>query len=778
MEQEENYLKKELYSSIKKNDSIFEFLQAGSLDGIWYWDLQKPENEWISPQFWEILGYDPTEKKHLSSEWQNLIFPDDLKVSIENFEKHCKDPNHPYDQIVRYKHKNGSTVWIRCRGIAIRDENGKPVRMLGAHNDLTNLKQSEIKLIESEEHFRALFENAPLGYQSLDINGNFIEVNETWCKTLGYEKHEIIGRNFSEFLHPDFREHFQKNFPKFKSMGYILGVEFEMIKKDGSEIIVSFNGKIGHQNDGSFKQTHCILRDITEQKSIEDALKNSENRFRSITENAVDYIFIKDRDRKYTFVNSAMKNLLGLPENEILGKTPEEIFGPKEGNIIKEVDDRAFAGETVNETRELIIGEKKLAFNTLQTSLTVENGMVTSIMGIVRDVTKQKQLEEQLQQSEKMRAIGQLAGGIAHDFNNQLAGIVGYADILRLELSNNPELSYYADNILLTSKRAADLTSQLLAFARKGKYLTIPVDIHMIIVEVVNILHRTIDKRIVIRQLLEAQFPITEGDPTQIQNAVMNIALNARDAMPNGGELIFATTVKPLETEYCVNNPYEIIPGKYIQLCITDNGKGMDEATKSKIFEPFFTTKDQGKGTGMGLASVYGTLKSHGGAINVYSEPDHGTTMKLYFPLVEKGEENNVPMKGEDEAIIGEAHILLVDDEDVVIDTASRMLKNMGYKVSIARNGKEAIEFFKENWKIIDLVILDMVMPKLNGKETNSALKKINPAVLVLLSSGYSINGEAQKILDEGVNGFIQKPYRRVELAQAVNKILKGNRKN
>lgn len=597
-----------------------------------------------------------------------------------------------------------------------------------------------------------------IDYKITDVNPAFEEItNISKNKAIGKLASDLYGTGEPPFL---------EIFARVADTG-----QAEILEVFWPPMNKHFNVSVISPQKGFFA---TIFFDISEFKKATEALKNSENRFRSITENAVDYIFIKDKERKYTFVNNAMMKLLGLPENEIIGKTPEEIYGPHEGKIVREVDDRTFSGETVNETRELLIGNEQRAYNTIQTALTVEEGIISSIMGIVRDVTDSKRLEEQLKQSDKMRAIGQLAGGIAHDFNNQLAGIVGYSELLRKKISKNPKLAFYVDNILLATKRASELTSQLLAFARKGKYLSVPVDIHSIVVEVVNILKRTIDKRIIIKQHLDAQQTITLGDPTQIQNAVLNVALNSRDAMQNGGEVLFSTSVVAFGAELCRKHPYEILPGDYIQLCVTDNGTGMDETTKMRIFEPFFSTKEPGKGTGMGLASVYGTMKNHGGAVFVYSEPGHGTTMKLLFPLNSHGKENVDQPEKEESAVPGNAHILLVDDEEFALDAANRMLEDAGFKVSMCRNGKEAIEFYENNWKSIDMVILDMVMPEINGKDTFIALRKINPEVIVFLSSGYSLNGEAQKILDEGIKAFIQKPYRWIELSKLINETLKN----
>ncbi|MGD9201658.1 MAG: response regulator, partial [Chitinispirillia bacterium] len=512
------------------------------------------------------------------------------------------------------------------------------------------------------------------------------------------------------------------------------------------------------------------------QNCKDEAIK-SEEKMKTLLETAPDAIVTSDLDWTITSCNNAALKLLNFQtKKNLIGQSALKLIAPDD-------EERALSNmkklKKVNTHHaEYLIncGEKGMIPIKISASILFDKDKKPyGIIYIARDISESRELEEKLRQSEKMQAIGQLAGGIAHDFNNQLAGIVGYADLIREEVPNNSELFQYADNILLSSKKAMDLTAKLLAFARKGRYLRVMVDLHYVITEVVTVLNRTIDKRIKIRQIFEAKSPVTNGDPTQIQNAIMNIALNSSDAMPKGGKLIFATEILTLDDDYCNDNSFEICPGQYIQVSVTDNGEGIPEDTKKRIFEPFFTTKPQGKGTGMGLPSVYGTMINHKGAINVYSESGYGTTINLYFPLETVGEEQVIPPTFEFTPDGKGSHILLIDDEEFVLKVASVILEKSGYKVSKALNGKEALEFYGKSWKDIDLVILDMIMPELNGKDTYVEMKKINPQILALLSSGYSINDQAQEILDKGVQGFIKKPYRKTELLHKISDILETN---
>jgi len=317
-----HYLKRELYELVKSDERIFDFLQQGSMDGLWYWDLEKPENEWMNERFWETLGYDPNDMPHLASAWQNIINQDDLKLAIDNFNKHLADPNHPYDQEVRYTHKNGSVVWVRCRGMAIRDEKGNPLRMLGVHQDITALKetqqtlyQEKQKALDNYEKYKAMYENTPLAFQSLDINGNIIDINPQWLKTLQYERSEVIGKWFGDFLHKDFVNHFRKNFPKFKKQGCITNVQFKMQKKNGQYIDVSFEGCIGYDDQNNFRQTYCTFKDITQQKRAEEKLLFLN---KSITE----LLTIDNKQQLFEYFTQSIKSV--YPETIVLYVSVDE----------------------------------------------------------------------------------------------------------------------------------------------------------------------------------------------------------------------------------------------------------------------------------------------------------------------------------------------------------------------------------------------------------------------------------------------------------------------
>jgi signal transduction histidine kinase/ActR/RegA family two-component response regulator len=390
------------------------------------------------------------------------------------------------------------------------------------------------------------------------------------------------------------------------------------------------------------------------------------------------------------------------------------------------------------------------------------------------DSTSRKKAEEErakvredLAQAQKMQAIGQLAGGIAHDFNNQLAAILGYAELLQGNLAGNVKLRTYADRVIAGINRAADLTRKLLAFAHKGKYIERPVNMHSIIKEVIELLERSIDKRITIDLQLKAPTAVTLGDPTQLQNVILNLGLNGRDAMPEGGTLTFATDIRIVDAPFRTRHSSTVAPGRYLMISVSDTGTGIDHETQKHLFEPFFTTKPMGKGTGMGLAASYGAVTQHNGTITVYSEINRGTIFNVYLPLHSENKETAPPMTDVTQ-IPGNPRVLIVDDESMVADMANELLTTMGCTARLCANGREAIELYQTSWKEFDLVLLDMIMPEMNGTDAFKQMKSINPQVKVIISSGYSMNNEAQILLNLGARTFIQKPYTRQTLARAI----------
>ena len=546
-----------------------------------------------------------------------------------------------------------------------------------------------------------------------------------------------------------------------------------------------------HHTDGTISKQAMIL-DITERKRAEEALRvslqekealnqklrASEEYLRQILDQAPLSMAIVATNGTVEFINRKCTETFGytradIPDLDHFWKPviPDEAYRAEVQTIW---NNRV---ETAKRLHAPIEGhEYQVVCKDGSTKMVIVLGVVIrdAIFILIEDITERRSLERRLRQSEKMNAIGQLAGGMAHDFNNQLSGILGNAELLANRLED-PVLSRYAQSIIRTTLRAADLTKQILAFARKGKYVSQAMNLHTVISEAILLLQHSIDPRIVIHQHLTAKPSHILGDATQIQNAILNLAFNARDAMPLGGDLTIATSVVELPGSTGLT---DIPAGKCLRLQVIDTGHGMDAHTLHHLFEPFFTTKEPGKGTGLGLAAVYGTVRNHHGTITVTSTVGRGTTFDLYFPLLS----TPVPLPPSSEpkiktrSISERGHqILLIDDEAVVREVACKMLEGLGYQVTVCSDGVQALDLYRSDWKRFDLVLLDVVMPHISGREVFERLVAINPAVKVLVISGYSLAGDVQELLHQGASGFIQKPFQMAALDKAVQLALRGN---
>jgi len=496
---------------------------------------------------------------------------------------------------------------------------------------------------------------------------------------------------------------------------------------------------------------------------------NSERNYREIFNTSSDAIFIHDATTGDILdVNDRTMEIFGFSREELEATSFEILIPGIQPYTLEKA--QAYLKKTVSEGPQIFEWQfrRKDGDNIwVEVSLHLtEIGGQKRILALVRDIDNRKRMEEQLLQAEKLHAVGTLAGGVAHDFNNQLTGIIGWTDLIRDRITDDPDLETATTNILNSAKRASDLTAQLLAFARKGKFESKPLDVHVLIREVTDLLTHTIDKQITIETRLEAETPFITGDPSQLRNALLNLGVNARDAMPQGGRLVFATRNLDLvkEQELCRRRVVE--PGPFVEISVTDSGEGMDEETLKSIFEPFFTTKKATKGTGLGLAAVYGTINNHQGCIDVTSVPGAGSTFRVFLPLGCKPE---TPAKVENlSRDLGSGRLLVIDDEEILVKTVTAILRKNGYETVACTNSREGIERYRQSPGEFDMVLLDMIMPGMNGPQVFHALKEINPTVAVLLMSGATANHEVQDLVDAGAHGFLAKPFHPKDLSQAI----------
>jgi PAS domain S-box-containing protein len=641
---------------------------------------------------------------------------------------------------------------------------------------LAELKKVERELRESEERFWSLFDNAPMGYQSLNEQGNIIEVNETWCKTLRYTREELLGRNFSEFLFTDFHKKFEENFPKFKNQGYIRGVEFGMIKKDGTEITASIDGKIEYGDDGSFKQTHCVLQDITERKQAEEALNREKERAESYLKLAGVIMVAIDSQGLVTMINRKGCDILGYDEADVLGKDWFQNFVPERiAKVVNPVSEQLLQGEIEPveffENPVLTKSGKERLIAWHNSIIRNEKGEIIGHLSSGEDITEREKLQAQLVQAQKMESLGRMAGGIAHDFNNMLGAILGHAEVAMEKLDSSLQLHADLTGIRTAAERSADLTRQLLAFARQQTIAPRVLDLNVAVTGMLKMLRRLIGEDIDLVWLPGPDVWPVKVDPSQLDQILANLSLNAQDAIDGVGKVTIETSQAFFDETYCSAHG-GFVPGEYSQLTVSDSGCGMDKDTLDRLYEPFFTTKGMGKGTGLGLATVYGIVKQNHGFINVYSELGQGTSFKVFLPR-QAGKPERIPQK-DPAAPVARGHetILLVEDEPLILNLTTRMLKGLGYTVLAASTPGEAIRLAEAHSSEIPLLCTDVVMPEISGLDLVKILESSCPNIKCLYMSGYTANVITHHgVLDEGVQ-FIQKPFMIGDLAAKVRQTL------
>lgn len=770
-----------LAGELKESERELELTLSATTEGIWKWNFITDEL-YFSPGYYRMLGYEPGDFSAAFETWLDMIHPDDRERALNTATEYLRDKPGSYENHFRLRTKSGEYRHIVASGKVVeRDRNGNAVRMIGNHMDVTDRKIAEEALMESEKKYRSLFDNANDIIIYTDNEGGIVDINNRLEDIVGLRKQDVIGKKFYEIdlFSPGELQKSMQLLQAANEGGGPPVAEVTVRNTDGKDVLLEARPQLIYK-DGALKGISTILRDITERKRAEEMLRRSEEDYRTIFESANDALVIHDLENgSILHVNQKMCEMYGYTEDEA---KRIDIGAVSEGKAPYSLD------EAMIKIRKAIEGSpqvfewraKKKSGEVFWVEVNLKRiriGENDRLLSIVRDIEERKnseaekeKLNRQLLQAQKMEAVGQLAGGMAHDFNNMLGVIMGYGFMLLDDMDNNDEKRGYVEEILTAAKRSKELTSKLLTFSRKDKLNVKATGMDSVIGHVSSILERTLHRKIEIMKNIEPGMEV-EIDQNQIHQALLNICNNSRDAMPRGGALTIEAKRIRLEAARCSMCNAEL-EGEFCLLQVSDTGIGMTKDIQEKIFDPFFTTKGVGKGTGLGLSTSLGIIHSHGGHISVYSEPGRGTDMKIYLPLADctataadRPPDDTAVMRGNETALV-------VDDEKVILDMAANMLSSAGYQVITAEGGREAINKYRERQEDIDVVVLDIVMPDIDGEDVLEAIKSINPDAEIVISSGYSINGQAGTLMDKGANSFVQKPFTPHELTAAIRSVL------
>lgn len=665
-------------------------------------------------------------------------------------------------------------------GYAIRKKAQPVIEKLSSEIEKKTLALETLK--KNEERLDIALSVNNDGVFDLDTDSLEVFFDERFYAIAGYKPSDFPCK-FEEWtnrIHDDDRLRIDNAFRQFLAGALkVFDVEYRFKMNNNNWMWLRSRVKIVNRNlSQQAKRIIGTNTDITERKIAEIELRQNEENLRVTLNSIGDAVITTDIKGNITRMNPVAEKLTGWNISEAYGKelttvfiiinaiTREIAFNPVE-KVIRTGEIVGLANHTMlisKDGREYHIADSGAPIKT-------ETGLIIGVVLVFRDVTNDYMLQVQLRHSQKMDAVGQLASGVAHDFNNMLGGILMSAGLLNKYVGDKPEAQRPIKLICESAKHAAVLTQKLLTFSRKENKTTAYVDLHSVIKDTVALLETTIDRRIALTLKLSAENASVLGDHSLLQSCILNLGINASHAMPNGGEINFTTKTVQLDAEYCAKNPFNLKPGNFIQLEVKDKGIGISPENLSKIFEPFFTTKPIGQGTGLGLSTVYGTIQQHHGAISVSSIVKEGTTFHIFLPIFEGNLENFTdneeyfPKKGE-------GLILFVDDESVFRETVKESLEDLGYKVLTANNGSEAFEIYEKLYYKIDLVILDMMMPVMNGLDCFIAMKKINPKVRAILATGFIKENDLKRFKAEGIKEIINKPYIRNELFQKVDMVL------
>ncbi|MFP4434505.1 MAG: PAS domain S-box protein [Phycisphaerae bacterium] len=757
----------------------------GSGLGTWEWNVQT--NETVFNEQWAaMLGYTLEELTPYDyTTWERLVHPEDLPRASRALADCVEGRTTDYTCEFRMKHKDGHWVWILDRGrVMTRNDEGKPLSMFGTHTDITEIKQAEEEARNERDLSRSIIDHGPLGITIVNRDGVVEFANRLAEDVLGLSKSAIRGRTYNdadwEITAVDGTQFPDEHLPVHRVLRTgeaVHRVQHAIVWPNGQRRILSVNAAPLKNQEGCIDRIVCTIEDITERKEAEEALTESERRFQRMLGVVPDMISIHSPEMDILYSN--WHGFAAVPEdNRLVNTKCYKTYRGLDGLC------PGCRAVTVLESREPIHEEAELPDGTWVDLRVIplldKDNNVEMFMEWVRDITEQKQAEKerqrlgaQLTQSQKMESVGRLAGGVAHDFNNMLSVILGHSQMMLAHVPYNSPLRGDLDQIQKAAERSANLTRQLLAFARKQTVAPKVLDLNETIASMLRMLERLIGEDVDLLWKPGGRLAPVRIDPGQVDQMLANLTVNARDAIGHAnGKITIETANICFDDAYCAAHA-GFLPGDYVMLAVSDDGCGMDEETRANIFEPFFTTKGVGEGTGLGLATVYGIVKQNGGFANVYSEPGNGTTFRIYLPAIEAGSSYKTKASRSDAAPMGgHETILVVEDEAAILSLARAMLERLGYTVLTASVPGEALRVMREYDCKMHLLITDVVMPEMNGRTLSEELQSLCPDLKTLFMSGYTANVIAHhSVLDEGVD-FIQKPFSPNELCRKVREVL------
>lgn len=749
-----------------ESEQRFRLLAESSLTGIYL--IMEGQFDYVNTAFAHMFGYEVEEVIN-NLKMTDLIFPEDRPLVLENIRRRVEGKEDSVRYVFRGWHKNRSIIYVEVHGRRINHK-GK-IGVIGTLIDITDTKKAEVSLRASEERYRSLYNENPSMFFTLDTDGVISAVNDFGANQLGYSREELEGQSFLNLLKKDdiavARDRFKACL---HTHGQVHHWQLRKIRKDGNPLWVDEYMRATTGPDGSVNVL-AVCQDITERIQLEESLKVSQ----FIFDQAAIGIFLIRDDNLIIDVNEYACRNLGYSKEELCNRSVMDI-------------DPAISADQLEELRSQLDAVKSATIQTIHrrkngeifpvqvfiSTLPYKNNVfrvcfVQDISEIEQARIEQDKLEAQLKQVQKLEAVGRLAGGVAHDLNNLLTPILGYSDLLAIDKNISGHTKAKLAQISKAATGARDLVKQLLAFSRKQVLEYQPIYLNTIVENFDSLIRRTIRENIEIRVSTSSDLKPVMADCGQIEQVLMNLIVNASDAMPNGGKLSIETKMTELDEIYTATHP-DVTPGTYVMLGISDTGEGIDEENLSKIFEPFFSTKGD-QGTGLGLATIYGIVKQHKGSVWVYSEPGMGTNFKIYLPAATQLPEPDSPQHEKKSNTHGSETILLVEDNEAVRTTVHDILKEQGYRVITAKDGKSAL------LKVVsgitfDMLLTDVVMPDMNGKELFTRISTRIPLVKVLYMSGYTDDIIVHHgVLEKGIQ-FIQKPFSSLEILQKVRTVL------